>query len=389
MRVLLVHNRYRERGGEDQVFESELELLTSHGHDVRTYVRSNDEIGPGSMVQNAIGTIWSGTTHRDVSAMLEASLVDVVHVHNTLPLVSPSVYHAARSAKVPTVQTLHNYRLMCPAAMFLRAGAVCEACLGKRIPWPSVVHACYRGSRASTSVVAAMLAWHHARGTYADVVTHYIALSEFAVAKHVEGGIPAHRMSVRPNYLLHDPGAGDGSGGYALFVGRLAPEKGVATLLDAWRLLAGRVPLHIVGDGPMASDVAVAAHAGIGVTWLGRLDRLEVLEAMRRAALLVLPSHVYEGFPVTAVEAMATGTPIVASDLGVLREIIVEGANGVRFARGDGTDLARKVEALLSDGPRLSRLRSGARARFLESYTADRAYRRLMEIYRVAGVDAP
>jgi len=388
VRILLVHNRYRERGGEDQVFETEIDLLEAHGHEVQTYVRSNDEIDSPSNVTHALDAVWNRTTYRQVHRLLDSQQFDVVHVHNTLPLISPSVFYAARDAGVPAVQTLHNYRLLCPSAMFLRNGELCEACLGKRVAWPGVLHACYRSSHAASAVVATMLAWHHARGTFASVVSHFITLSEFARTKHIEGGIPADRMSVRPNYLAHDPGVGDGNGGYALFVGRLANEKGIDTLLDAWAILAGRIPLRVVGDGPLATKVAAATRATPGVTWLGRLERHEALKQMQGARFVILPSYVYEAFPLTAVEAFATGTPVIASDVGVLREIVREGETGARFPRSDAAGLAHTVSLLLQDQQAYGSLRRSVRATFLAEYTAERAYERLVAIYARAGVHA-
>jgi glycosyltransferase involved in cell wall biosynthesis len=384
VRILVAHNHYRQEGGEDRVFAAEVELLRSFGHDVRTFTRHNDEVAALGRAQRAMTAIWNSGTYRDVTAMLEREPYDIVHVHNTLAMISPSVYYAARDASVPVVQTLHNYRLMCPAATFLRDGKICEDCMGRLFAWPGVLHACYRESRAATATVASTLAVHKLRKTYTDVVDQYIALTEFGRSKFVEGGIPPERISVRPNYLTDDPGAGDGRGRYALFVGRLSHEKGIATLLAAWHHLIGSVPLQIIGDGPLSNEVADASAADSSITWLGRMDRAEVLHRMRNATVLVLPSEVYEAFPLTIVEAFASGTPVIATDVGALREIVSHGKTGLHFTRGDARDLARRVEWLFDHPSERDRMSVAARSAFSLAYTPSEAHRRLMDIYRLA-----
>jgi len=385
MRVLKVHNHYLHEGGEDRVFAAEIDLLTSHGHDVRSYTRDNEDLRGVGNARLAATTLWSTRTFREVSGLLAAERHDVVHVHNTLPLVSPSVYHAARRAGVPVVQTLHNYRLLCPAATFLRDGRACEDCLGKRFAWPGVAHACYRRNRGATAVIATTYAAHGLVGTFRSTIDRYIALTEFGREKFIAGGLPGTRISVRPNYLADDPGVGDGRGGYALFVGRLSVEKGIATLLSAWRRLEGRIPLRIVGDGPLAAAVAEATRSLPGVTWLRSLPHPDALAQMRGATALVLPSEAYEAFPLTVVEAFASGTPVVATDIGAMREIVQHGETGLRFAFGDANELAERVERLFALPEERQRMGMAARARYLAAYTRDRAYDSLMEIYRFAG----
>lgn len=378
----MVHNRYRHPGGEDQVFENERGLLVAQGHTVRTYTRHNDDTDALSALELAAATVWNRETYRDVSQLLAAERIDLMHVHNTLPLISPSVYHAAHASGVPIVQTLHNYRLACPAATFLRDGRICEDCSSRLVAWPSVAHACYRNSRSASAVVTAMLTVHRLRGTYRSVIDRYIALTEFGRAKFVENGLPAERLSVRPNFLAADPGPGDGGGGYALYVGRLSEEKGIDTLIAAWsRSLGTTVPLKIAGDGPLANLVDAASKQAPGVTWLGARSHAEVLELMKGAIALVLPSLVYEGFPMTIVESLAVGTPVVASDLGTMREIVQHGTTGHLFPRGDDGALEACVRGMADHPQDLAVMRERARAAFESSYTAPIAYDRLIEIY--------
>ena len=382
LKVLGVHNHYRQEGGEDRVFADEMALLRDHGHAVITFTRHNDETVGGNPVATAGRAVWNRDTYRSLRRLIAAEVPDLVHVHNTWPVISPAAHHAARDAGIPVVQTLHNYRLMCPAATFLRNGNICEDCLGRSLAWPGVIHGCYRSSRAATAVIAATHAFHRGRGTFTRTVDRYIALTRFARSKFVAGGLPAERIVVRPNFVFDDPGVGTGLGGYALFAGRLSPEKGIATLLTAWHQIGDRVPLRVAGDGPLAADVAAAVRSLPGVTWLGPLPHADVIEQMRHALFVVLPSEVYEAFPLTIVEAFAVGTPVIATDLGAMGEVIEHGKNGLHFDRGDATGLAERALRLAVDDDERAHLRAGARGAYEMRYGADRAYASLLRIYQ-------
>lgn len=384
MSVLIVHNGYRIRGGEDECFEAEANLLREMGHPIGIYEESNDRTADMSSVDLALKTVWSQETYRRVRQELHDHLYHVVHVHNFLPLISPSVYYAARAEGIPVVQTLHNYRLLCPNALFFRAGKVCEECLGQKIPVSGIRHGCYRGSRVATGATATMLSVHRLLKTWSDTVTLYIALTEFARQKFIEGGLPADRIVVKPHFVYPDPGFELGRRDYALFVGRLSVEKGLDTLLAAWELLEGKIPLKIVGDGPLADQVAVAAQQIPGVEWLGRKPLSEVYELLGRAKCLVFPSKWYETFGRVTIEAFAKGTPVLAADIGAIAEIVEPGRTGLHFYPGDAHDLAAKVEYLFSNPALLSQMRREARAEFEEKYTAQANYQKLMGIYKLA-----
>ena len=380
--ILLLHNHYQEPGGEDQVFASEASLLEAHGHRVLRYVSHNDKVAKMSRPTLAKTTVWNGTVYRELRALLRRERPLVAHFHNTFPLLSPAAYYAARAERVPVVQTLHNYRLLCPNALFFREGGVCEDCLGRVVPWPGVVHACYRGSRSSSAVVATMLTTHRLAGTWSRLVTTYIALTEFARRKFAEGGLPAQDISVKPNFVYPDPGTGDGRGEYVLFVGRLAQEKGVELLLAAWERLQGRVPLKIVGDGPASPRVAEAAGRLRDVEWLGRQPKDLVLALMKDARALIFPSVWYEGFPMVIAEAYAVGLPVIAGDLGSMSSLIDHSRTGLLFRPGDTEDLVAKVQWASTHPAELERMRKGARAEFEAKYTSERNYEVLTEIYR-------
>ena len=235
MRILLVHNRYQKRGGEDVVFEGERELLERGGHQVAVYERHNDEINSYSAwrrVDLSRRTVWATDSAASIRRILAKAQPDVAHFYNTFPLVSPAAYYACTAAGVPVVQTLANYRLFCPGATLERNQEICEKCLGKVVPWHGVRHGCYRDSRVGSSVVAAMLFFHRVAGTWKNQVKTYIALTEFSRQKFIEGGLPADKIVVKPNFLYPDPGARHRDAGYALFVGRLSKEKGIETLLE-------------------------------------------------------------------------------------------------------------------------------------------------------------
>lgn len=380
-RVLVVHNAYQQRGGEDSVVDSEVALLRAKGHDVEVYIRHNDEVQHASRVNLAWQTVWSPRTGQDLDALVARFRPDVIHVHNTLPLISPSVYWAAERLKVPVVQTLHNFRLMCPQAMFLREGRVCEDCLG-HVPWRGVMRGCYRHSRAQTAVLAASVTVHKALGTYWNKVARYIALNEFCRQKFIEGGLPAERVVIKPNFV-EDPGrpaAAEQSRQGGLFVGRLSQDKGVTVLLQAQQLCGASV--DVVGAGELLG----AVQAQLGPRALGFMPVSEIMARMRRAAYLVVPSLWYENFPRTLVEAFSCGLPVIASRLGALAELVREGENGLLFEPGNAQDLASKLAWAESHPMEMQAMGERARAMYERAYSPAINYRELVAIYEQAAL---
>jgi len=384
MKILMVHNRYQQHGGEDESVVAETALLKSQGHQVIELVEDNDRIRDLSLPKIALGTVWSHESYRRTRRLVRERRPDVAHVQNFFPLISPSVHHAVRAEGVPVVQTLRNYRLLCSNGLFFRDGRVCEDCMGKTPPWPGILHACYRDSRAATAPVVGMLTAHRALKTWATKVDVYIALTEFARQKFVEGGIPKERIVVKPNFVYPDPGPDEGGGGYALFVGRLSPEKGVETMLRAWELLNGKIPLKIIGDGPLAGQVSQAAGKLPRIEWLGRRPVSEVYDLMGRAEVLIFPSEWYETFGRVAAEAFAKGTPVVAAEIGAIAELVEHGRTGLLFRPGDPGDLAARVEWISTPREEREKMRHDARAEFEKKYTAEENYRRLMGVYENA-----
>ncbi|HET9011445.1 MAG TPA: glycosyltransferase [Gemmatimonadaceae bacterium] len=383
MKVLLVHNEYQQLGGEDQVFDDDGRLLEEHGHVVSRYTVHNDTIRGMTRLQLARTTVWSTHAYRALRDLVRRERPDVAHFHNTLPLVSPAGYYAVRGEGVPVVQTLHNYRLLCPNALLFRDGHPCEECVGKAVPWPAVQHACYRQSTAATAAVATMLTLHRAAGTWRRRVDLYATPSEFTRRKFIEGGLRAEHVVVKHNVLHPDPGVGPGDGGYVAFVGRLVKEKGVLTMLAAWErwALGDALPLVIVGDGPLAPDVARAAERIPGVSWMGRRPSAEVQAVLARARCLLLPSEWYETFGRVVAEAFAAGTPAVVSSGGAHSELVEHGRTGLVFRPGDADDLARRLREELQHAQGFGRMRAAARAEYVAKFGGAANVRTLLDIY--------
>ena len=390
MRVLLVHNQYQQSGGEDTIMEMEGQLLRQADHKVIEYLRSNVEIDSLSLWQK-IGLpkrmIWASDTVRELHDLIERHKPDIAHFHNTFLMISPAAYYVCRELGVPVVQSLHNPRLMCPAASLYRRGRVCEDCLGKAIPWPGIVHACYRNSRSQTAAVAAMLASHRMFGTWQRLVDTYIVFTEFYRRKFIEAGLPPERIKVKPHFVDDDPGPiNEMLGGYALFIGRLDPAKGVRTLMQAWKLV-NSFPLKIRGDGHLLEEVraVISQEEMDSVELVERLPRNELFDLIKGAKFLVWPSEgYYETFGLVAIEAFACRVPVLASRVGVMAEIVEDGVTGLHFTPGDAEDLAAKVRWAVEHPDEMRVMGSNARRVYEKKYTPEINYRQLMAIYQEA-----
>jgi glycosyltransferase involved in cell wall biosynthesis len=378
MRILVLHNKYMVRGGEEEVIESERALLSSHGHELFDYIVDNKDLSHVQAAWMGVRAVWNQSSYRAVSRRLHEVCPQLVHAHNLIPQISPAAYYAAAAQRVPVVHTLHCYKLMCPEGFLFRDGRVCELCVGKTFAWPGVVRGCYRGSRVATATVAATYGLHRIAQTWTNKIDMYFAQTEFAKNKYVESGLPAERIRVKPNFVA-DPGTGQGEGGYALFVGRLTVEKGVPVLLDAWRSLGNFLPLQVCGTGPLQGMVQSANVPG--VEYLGVRPLLEVLERMKRASVVIVPSVWYEGTPRTIVEAYACGTPVIASRLGAMEANVKHGVTGLHFEPGNPMDLAAQVRALVGAPQQLAKMRISARLEYEARFSAESNYSLMMELY--------
>lgn len=386
MRILSVHNLYKLRSGEEESRDLETMILEERGHRVDYYEENNQLLQPGKIpLKLAFRTVWSHKSYREVRKRLRQAKYDILHVHNFFPQISPSVYYAAKAENIPVVQTLQNFRLLCPSGFLFRDGKVCEQCVGKSVSWDSLIHACYRDSRLATLPVATMLALHKAFGTWQQKVDQYIALTDYDRQKFIKGGLPANKIIVKPNFVHPDPLPGEGSGDYAIFVGRLSPEKGVDTLLAAWKTLGKRIPLKIVGDGPLAESVAAAVETIPGVEWLGFKPTREIYPLIGEAKFLIFSSKWNETFSRVAVEALAKGTPVIAA-AGVddMTDLIAPGKTGLHFPPGDAQALVERVNWMLDHPAKLAIMRDQARMAYLEKYAGSKNYETLMQVYAAA-----
>jgi glycosyltransferase involved in cell wall biosynthesis len=383
MKVMLAHNRYQQRGGEDVVVDLEYDMLRRAGVDVTLRDVDNNGInGLAAKLQSAVNVAdspWGKTWMRQGLAEVRP---DIVHVHNFFPRLTPSIYDACIEAGVPVVQTLHNFRLTCAAGTLMRNGTVCEKCVGGS-PYQAVMHRCYRDSTLGSLALARMIDYHRRSGTFARKVDLFIALTEFARDKFVAAGLPKHKIIVKPN-TAPDPGrdAGAAHRNGALYVGRLSSEKGLVDLIDAWKGI--NAPLRIVGTGPLRD--ALAYRASANVTFLGPLSPDLVRTEMGKAAFLVMPSTCYEGFPMVIAEAYACGLPVLASRIGSLAEIVVPGVAGDLFEAGNSESLAAIVNAAISRPVDLSRWGRGARDIYERCYSSTVVSEQLLSAYeRVLG----
>jgi glycosyltransferase involved in cell wall biosynthesis len=351
---------------------------------VATFTVHNDRIDGMPRLPLAVRTIWNVPLYRELQSILANLQPDIVHFHNTFPLISPSAYAAVHRLGIPVVQTLHNFRVMCLNGLLFRDGHPCEDCVG-RAPLPGVAHACYRDDRAASGVVAAMLLVNRLRRTWTRMVDRYIALTEAGLEKFVAAGLPRDKLAVKPNFVADDPGRGEHSGGFALFVGRLSAEKGIDTLLGAWRGMGQQSPrLLVVGEGPLRERVRTASHSMPTISLLGHLPHARVLSLMRDARVLVFPSVCYEGFGMAIAEAFATGLPIIASNLGSSASLIHDQVNGLHFRPGDGEDLRARIEWAWANPTEMQRFARAARLDYETRYSADANYARMMAIYAQA-----
>ncbi|OLC95798.1 MAG: glycosyl transferase family 1 [Acidobacteria bacterium] len=387
MKILYIYNLYQQPGGENHWVESEPQLMEAHGHAVVLYKRDNSEIRDFSWWQK--GALlwqagWSRQSFREVRSLLRRERPDVAHVYNTLALVTPSVYYACRDEGVPIVQTLYNYRLVCPAGSLLRKGRICEECIDHSL-WRSVRYGCYRNSRVQTAAVAGMLYRHRRRATWSQMIDAYLVPTEFMRRKLIEGGLPADKIVVKPNFHEPDAGLREASDGSALYVGRLTEEKGLRVLVAAWKQMKSPPRLRLIGDGPLREELERAAGVSRGgIEVLGQRSQAETMEYLKKAALVVLPSAWYEGFPHVILEAYACGIPILASRIGTLADVIEDGVTGLLAEPGDPAELAKKVRWIIENESAARQIGLNGRRAYETLYTAERNYLHLMAIYQRA-----
>ena len=392
MKILLVHNFYGSSApsGENTVYVAERELLRQHGHTVIEFTRHSDEIinrGIFGAVQGALATPWNPFSKRTLQSVLRKEKPDVMHVHNTFPLLSPSIFHATKGLRTATVLTLHNYRTFCAAGIPMHDGVPCTECLDTRSVSPALKYGCYRKNRLATLPLATMIALHRKVKTWKKNVDAFIALTEFQKDKMTDAGLPKENMYVKPPFYADPPVPlpWKEREGKVVFVGRLGIEKGVHTLIEAWKLWGKGAPmLEVIGDGP-EKDNLLKSIRGNGVEekicFTGQLDFSAVRKRLGQARLLVLPSVCFEGFPIVIPEAFSLGVPVAASRIGPLPSIVTEAQNGTTFLSGDPADLHRVLVKMWNPEEKLAEMGKAARKEFDRKYTAEVSYEILMSIY--------
>jgi glycosyltransferase involved in cell wall biosynthesis len=377
-KVLIAHNRYQQLGGEDTVVDTEGKLLKDNGHDVLLYLKDNSAIDDISKMDLLTMTLWSKSTVKEVSNAIDGFKPDIIHVHNTFPLLSPSIYWVAAKHQVPVVQTIHNFRLSCLQASFLRNEKICLDCLG-HVPWKGVIHKCYKKSYKYSAVLAMMLQFHKLLGTYKNKVPIFIALNGFCKNKLIEMGLPKEKIHIKPNFVDVNNMDLDKKMGNPLFVGRISTEKGIQTLAKSIKKLPS-IMFDIVGDGPEKYLLKKLPN----VRLLGLLNQDSVYRLMRKAPFLILPSICYENMPRTLVESFGNGTPIIASNRGALSELIEHKKTGLLFDVGSSDHLKDTVLWAFNNPERMLQMGINAKNIYMQQYTSQSNYQQLMTIYNQA-----
>lgn len=355
MKILVIHNRYRIRSGEDKVFDQEVFLLNAYGNNVQTWTVDNQQIrdkGLFNLLKLGISTIWSQRSYRMMLKKLDDFKPDIVHVHNIIPLLSPSIFHACHFYGVPIIQTLHNYRLACPVGTYYRDGQVCISCLDKSL-LASIYYGCYRNSRLQTAIIAIMLQTHRWLGTWKYKVNAYIVVNQFLKEKIVEVGIPKEKIYVKPNFINNDlkPDAQNDIefGFYYLFVGRLVEEKGIRWLLENYTSINSKFPLVIVGEGDLLELVKSYAAINPLINYVGSQSQEQVLKWMQKAIALIFPSLWYECCPLTIIEAYSQNLPVIGANQGAISNLVKTNKTGLLFDSLDVNSIKEKISYIEFD----------------------------------------
>lgn len=391
MRVLVVHNRYRsaQPSGENAVVDDEARLLEARGAVVSRLEVESDAIATWSRVRRAqvpFRVVWSPRGARQVAGAIDRERPDVVHFHNTFPLLSAAALLAARRKGVAVVQTLHNFRALCPEGSFFRDGAPCTKCLG-RIPLPALRYGCYRGSRVATAPLAVASALHGALRTWQRSVDRFVVPSEFGRRTYARAGWPAERLVVKYNTAAdRRPPLGTAERRHFIALSRLSPEKGIDVLVEAWRGVGGRagIPLLIVGSGESADELRRAARGVPDLEFRPQVSHEEGLSLLAEAHAIVVPSRCFEMFPRVVAEAFSLAVPVVAARVGSLETIVASRRDGLLFESASPDDLAEALCELAASEPLRRRLATGARARYEADFSPERTTDRLLEIYASA-----
>lgn len=380
MKILLIHNHYLEKGGEDEVVKAETKLLAEHGHKVILYEKSNEHIKRLPFFKKLIFSLFelgfSKAVYREIKEIIKREKPDIAHVHNVFICITPSVYFALSEEHIPIVQTLHNYRFFCIRGLFFDKGGACEKCKDKQF-FNGVIKKCWNNSFFLSFCLAKLL---HRRESFLKNIDSFIAISRFSRDKFIELGIEKERIFLKGNFVTIEPEENNQDRNYALFLGRLVDYKGIETLMRAFKTDPS-FNLKIVGDGPLRKEVQRFASSRKNIEWLGQISRESVLETIKNSSFVIFPSECYENMPLVIVESFAFSKPVIASNLGAIKELVIDGANGLLFEPGNELDLAAKISYLFSHNNERIEMGKGANKIYRERFNKENNYRDLMDIY--------
>ncbi|MBF0522432.1 MAG: glycosyltransferase family 4 protein [Candidatus Omnitrophica bacterium] len=387
MKILVIHNSYYYQGGEDEVVAAEKKMLESQGHQVVCYLRSNKTIEEFGFLKKINfffkDVFWSKDVYQEIKSLIQREKPDIAHIHNTFFVITPSVYDACYDEKLPIVQTLHNYRFLCPNALFYRREKICSHCVSSGIQ-QAILQKCWKNSYLKSFLLTKIIHSLQKKQILTNKVSCFIAPSAFCKQKFVENGFPAEKIFIKPNFLNKNFDRPlETRKDYALYVGALRDYKGVMTLVKAWAGISNPLALKIIGDGPLKKDLMILSR-GLPIEFLGQKPQEETMRLMQGASFLIVPSECYETFSRVIIEAYACGVPVIASNIGAIKEIVEDGKTGVLFKSGDVEDLAIKIRCLLGNPQVARQMGQNAYKIFDEQYTAEKNYQVLMNIYRKA-----
>lgn len=384
MKILFIHNRYKQFGGEDVAVELEASILVKKGHEVTTIFFDNKPIqGFFSKIGAALGSVYSFSSAKQVSKNIAKFKPDIIHIHNLFFIASPSILYAASKHNIPVVLTLHNYRLICANALLMRNGEVCELCTQKKFPFSGIRYKCYRNSSVGSAVVISITGIHKFLNTWKNKISTYITLNEFSRSKllHSSLDIPESKMITKPNFVP-DPGEGNMQReNFFLFAGRIVKEKGVHVLAKAFAAMPEN-KIIIIGEGPELKTLQSEFRENANIIFTGQMEKQKVNDYMKRCKAFICPSIWYEGAPLTIIEAFATGTPVIASRLGSMAESITDGFNGLHFTAGNADDLGKKISLFIKETESNNMFYKNARQTYLEKYQEEIHYNAILKIYQ-------
>ncbi|WP_276371995.1 glycosyltransferase family 4 protein [Chryseolinea sp. H1M3-3] len=382
MKILMIHNKYQFQGGEDSVFQIESDMLSKHGHKVEQLIFDNKEIkGAFEKFLLVLRGIYNSQSAKELEKVIARFSPDIIHVHNFFPLASPSIFYVAKRKHIPVVVTLHNFRLICPTAVLYFHGKIYEKNIHSIIPWDGILKGVYRNSRLQTAGLAVITTFHNLIGTWRNKVNKFIVLTEFAQKKFKDSilRVSEDQFAVKPNFVEDNGYAQKAREDFFLIVGRLSEEKGILTILESLNL--GTFKLVIIGDGPLKDQVQSAIRAKPNVTYLGFQQKPVIMDYLKRCRALLFPSVCYEGFSMTLLEAFSAGTPVIASKLGSMAEIVQDHENGLHFEPGNPQDMVDKINLINEDPDLAQKLSQNARKTYMDLYTPEKNYTILLDIY--------